>query len=101
MAAAAAVVGAARNRVIRYFRTAEATTPANAIPAPDVPRYVHRQFEMFLRAGVVREASPGRYYLDEVALAEFFAAIRRRLLGIFLVMGLFGVIAVVVVTLVG
>jgi hypothetical protein len=96
-AAAVAIIGGLRRRVIRHFRDAGATTPAAAIPPPDGPPLLRRLFQQFVKRGVIREASPGRYYLDEAALADR-SGIKRRILA---VIGLCLLVIAAVLVLVG
>ncbi|MCW3848990.1 hypothetical protein OF829_17260 [Sphingomonas sp. LB-2] len=61
---AAAAMAVARRRVFSHFFAANAVTPENAVPFATDRRLQQRQFERFLARGVIREAKPGRYYVD-------------------------------------
>lgn len=65
--AAAAAVARARRVIQHEFFHADAVRPDRAIAfTPD--RLVERRiFERWQRAGVIREAAPGRYWMDVVA----------------------------------
>jgi hypothetical protein len=64
-----AMVAAAEQKVLAPLRDAGATAPDRAVPiADDDARGTH--FVSLLRRGVIVEASPGRYYVDEGAIAR-------------------------------
>ncbi len=64
------LAAAAEQRQLAPFRAAGATAPDRAIPlaVDDAARGAH--FESLLRRGVIVQAGPGRFYLDEAALAR-------------------------------
>ncbi|HEY2824053.1 MAG TPA: hypothetical protein VGI83_00765 [Gemmatimonadales bacterium] len=69
-AAAAAVAGRIRH-IIRAFQDGRATSPNSARSLADL-RVDHGMLVRRLREnGVIREASPGTFYLDEAALAAW------------------------------
>lgn len=89
--AAAAAVAAARRQALAYFFAHNAVTPDLAQPyAPD-RRLQRRQFERLQAAGVIREAKPGRYYVDIPAWQAWQGGMKRRvaivLLGALVVLG--------------
>jgi hypothetical protein len=52
-------------RIVRLFREAGALTPATARPFRAQSRIEELEFRRLLRTQIVRESSPGRYYLDQ------------------------------------
>jgi hypothetical protein len=60
-------------RVVRAFREAGATSPRTAQRYHPHSALDESAFESLLAEGIIRQRSPGRYYLDE-------AALRRRVL---------------------
>ena len=75
---------AAERRLIERLMRARAFTAADAQPLPDLRFLEARRLPRLIRAGVVREDTPGRYYLDGPALADRMLW-RRRLLAIVIV----------------
>ena len=65
---AAGAVHAARRRVTQILRDAGALSPETAAPVQLTRGLDRGAFERLLRAGAVREAAPGLYWLDEAAL---------------------------------
>jgi hypothetical protein len=65
-----AVLAAAQQRLLAPFREAGATSPERAIPLEVDKHARNPQFQSLLRRGVLVEASPGRYYLDEAAITR-------------------------------
>ena len=51
-------------RIIRQFREAGALSASTALPFRAQSRIEELWFKRLLRAHVIREASPGRYFLD-------------------------------------
>lgn len=77
-AAAGAAMVRARRRLTAHFRDAGATT-ADAATACAPDRGIERRMlARMIAAGVVREAAPGRYWLDEPVLETWNRARRRR-----------------------
>ncbi len=75
----AAFIAAAARRaerdIIEPLRAAGAVSPATAQPIAPLSGMAGRRFERLISAEVIRQASSGRYFLDE---AEFAAYRRRR-----------------------
>jgi hypothetical protein len=65
---AAAAMAAAERKVLDAFRTADATAPGRARRLDDIGLPRDGAFERLTAAGVLREAGPGEFYLDEAAL---------------------------------
>lgn len=64
--AAAAAVAQARRRLQHEFFHADAVRPDRAIAFEPGRLAERRMFERWQRSGVIREVSPGRYWLDVV-----------------------------------
>jgi hypothetical protein len=77
---AAAVIIRRRKRFIRRFRGAGATSPDRAIPFAQVNTRRSWVFDRLVSHGVIVEAGPDRYYLDENAAEVFMRRRRRRAL---------------------
>ena len=69
----------AERRLIDRLMRARAFTAADAQPLPDLRRIEARHLPRLIRAGVIREGAPGRYYLDGPVLADRLLSRRRRL----------------------
>jgi len=85
MAAGVSVI-LTQDRAIRAFRAAGATSPQSAKPFEEVglkPTWVKRRL---IARGVLLEAAPGAYYLDEERVTRF-AARRRTVAIVILVIG--------------
>ena len=63
--AIAAVIIRREREVVDLFRAAGATSPAGAKSLDEVGVYEAWPLSRLRRRAIVREASPGRYYLDE------------------------------------
>jgi hypothetical protein len=74
----AAVTAAARRRVLRDFREADAHSAPSAIAFEPKRRLERRYFDSLLDFGALVEAKPGAYYLDEEKLAEHRTRGRKR-----------------------
>lgn len=79
VAAVAAARRKARERVLRAFREAGATSAQHAQPMRDQlsDRRARSELARLSDAGVIRQPAPGRFYLDETALADYNANRRR------------------------
>ena len=65
--AAAAAIAKARRDIQHHFFSHDAVQPDRAV-AFDADRMIEqRQFERMRSRGIIREAEPGRYWLDVVA----------------------------------
>ena len=69
--AIAVVITRAERRLIEHLRRAGATSPSTACPLPELHGLEEGRLERFLAAGVIREPSPGSYYVDETLYASF------------------------------
>lgn len=76
-----AIVAASQKRVVRQLREAGATSPERAVPFEAQRQIDSRQMRHLVSHGVVREAGPGFYWVDEAA----WDALRRRRFGMVLV----------------
>lgn len=86
----AAAVAAARRRVLREFREANAVSPPSAIAFEPKRRIDRRYFNSLVDYGAAIETKPGAYYLDEEKVAEHSAKRRKRaltIMGTLLVLG--------------
>ena len=70
MTVAAIVIAQARRRLEDRFLEATAFSPESAIPFTAAGRVEARLFDRLRRAGVIRSAQPGAYYVDQVELAH-------------------------------
>jgi hypothetical protein len=81
---AAAAVAKARRDVQHHFFSEDAVQPNRAVAFEAYSRLQQRQFERMRSRGVIREAAPGRYWLDVVAydidMRERFVRVRLVLL---------------------
>lgn len=68
---AAVVIAARRRRLIRRFRAAGATAPEHAVTLESLGQRPGRMFRRMTEAGVFVATPDGRYYMDEVAAAEY------------------------------
>jgi hypothetical protein len=64
------VLAAAGHGLLEPLRAAGATSPDHAIPLAIHESARGARMESLLRSGVIVEAYPGRYYIDESALAR-------------------------------
>jgi hypothetical protein len=80
----AAAVAKARRDVQHHFFSEDAVQPNRAVAFEARSRLQQRQFERMRSRGVIREAAPGRYWLDVVAydidMRERFVRVRLVLL---------------------
>jgi hypothetical protein len=73
--AVAAAAARARREVQHHFFSHDAVRPERAVPFDAESRMQQRQFERMRSSGVIREGSPGAYWLDVVA---YDSDLRRR-----------------------
>jgi len=66
-----APIHAAERRIVRHLREQGAVSPGAAEPLDDLRRLERRRLPRLVARGVVLEASPGRYYLDEDAWGAY------------------------------
>ena len=91
-ATVAAVIAAKERAIVEAFRDAGATALVTAVPLEQLGVDEHVGFRRLRRHEVIREAVPGRYYLDE----DVWTAVRRTRLRIVTVL-----IAIVVLIAIG
>lgn len=65
--AAAALVARARREIQHHFFSADAVRPDRAVSFDPANGFERRQFERMRSSGVIRQASPGLYWIDIVA----------------------------------
>ena len=94
-ASAAAVIVAKEKHIVAAFRAAGAVSAERAVPPESLGVDTRLAFRRLCQRAVLREGSPGTWYLDEPSW-EALRALRRRLA---LVMLAFVVLAFVVVWL--
>jgi hypothetical protein len=63
----AAMIGRARRRIADYFVVQHALAPDEAVPYAPTRPIEKRQFNRMIAQGLIREAEPGRYWLDRPA----------------------------------
>ena len=90
-----AAMAAARRRVLNTLRGANATAPDRARAIEGLDRMARKQLERLVADGVIRQASPGHYYLDEPALAVWEREQRRKALIAIVVILFLALVAVV------
>ncbi|MBA2626738.1 MAG: hypothetical protein H0U85_01890 [Gemmatimonadales bacterium] len=61
----AAAIRKAEDEVVDQLRAAGATSAANARPLPPLRRIAQGRLDRLMSADVIRQVSPGQYYLDE------------------------------------
>lgn len=57
-------------RIVQQFHAAGALTPATARPFHPQSRIELLEFQRLLRAGIIRERSPGRYFLADRSVTQ-------------------------------
>jgi hypothetical protein len=77
-AAVAAVIIRKEKDLVEHFRGARALTPSTARTAADLGVHPDVAWRILVHRGIVREGSPGMYYLDDQAW-EAHRRNRRRL----------------------
>ena len=80
--AVAAIIAAKTREIVEAFRVARATSVTSGRSLADIRLEDSRIFRGLLRRGLIHEASPGTYYLDEAA----YEADRKRRLTLALVL---------------
>jgi hypothetical protein len=90
--AAAAVIIHREKDLVAHFQSARALDPASAM-APAHQRLGQRiAWRRLVRRGVIREAAPGKFYLDEAAWISLSHS-RRRMATVLMVVMLIGFLA--------
>jgi hypothetical protein len=84
---AAAAIIIREKRIVSAFRRVGATTSAAAVAPETIGVSEHFAFRHLRRHAVLREAGPGRYYLDEPSW-EAWRLLRRRLVLVAIGLGL-------------
>jgi len=82
--AAAALTARARREIQHHFFAADAVRPERALPFDPANGFERRQFERMLKRHIIREESPGRYWLDVVHYDVDLRARHRRVRNILL-----------------
>ncbi len=90
-AAVAAIIARKERELVEHLRLVHATSPANARTIDELQIDTRIAWHALIRRAVIREAAPGRYYLDEPSWTAT-VAIRRR---IALVLGVVAAVAAV------
>ncbi|MDE3052893.1 MAG: hypothetical protein KGL38_07260 [Gemmatimonadota bacterium] len=85
--AMAAILIKRERQLVDHFRGAGATTPGAAKSPDELGVATRLAWERLVQRAVIREAAPGRYYLDEPSW-EAQRALRRRMILVMLVIGL-------------
>ena len=62
-----AAVARERRRIVAHFYVHHAVSAADAVPYVPAKGMGHRQFEEMLAKGILHEASPGRFWIDQAA----------------------------------
>lgn len=88
----------ARRAVIRHFTEHAATDSERAVEYEPTGRLERRMFRQMLDAGAIRQASPGRFYVEAGRLAVFRAGVRRRVVRVALISGVLAASVVAIVT---
>lgn len=99
-ATVAAVIAAKERAIVEAFRDAGATALVTAVPLEQLGVDENIGFRRLRSHEVIREAVPGRYYLDE----EVWAAVRRtrlRLVGVLVAIVLLIALGTVLTTALG
>jgi hypothetical protein len=65
--AAAALTARARRQIQHHFFSADAVRPDRALPFEPANGFEQRQFDRMRERNIIREASPGKFWLDVVA----------------------------------
>ena len=94
-AAVAAVIAAKERAIVEAFRDAGATALVTALPLEQLGVDENVGFRRLRRHEVIREAVPGRYYLDE----DVWTAVRRTRLRVVAVLITFVVLIAIGVSL--
>jgi hypothetical protein len=68
----------AERRIIQRLLRSNAVDQAVAQPLADLQSAESTRLSYLIGRGVIREAPPGRYYLDAPALGEYWFGIRRK-----------------------
>jgi hypothetical protein len=73
------VAAIAERRLIDRLLRARAFTATMAVPLTDLPFAEQRRLQRLREQGVIREDTPGAYYLDGPALADHWSHRRHRI----------------------
>jgi hypothetical protein len=78
--AAVAVIVIKEKHIVAAFRHAGATSPEKADTPAAIGVDERAAFHILIRRAVLREAEPGRYYLDEMSWEALRGTRRRRMM---------------------
>ena len=81
-------ITAVHRRIFQTLLDASATSPDRARPLDDLPWLSRRQVKYMVAQGAVKEAAPGRYYLDERTYAVWLARTQSQVIFMVAVMAL-------------
>ncbi|HZN53867.1 MAG TPA: hypothetical protein VFB67_00970 [Candidatus Polarisedimenticolaceae bacterium] len=70
-------LAAARRRVVRRLEQAGAVSPETAMPLAGLRGLERGRLRHLVTMGVIHEAAPERYWLDEIRYAEYANHLRR------------------------
>jgi hypothetical protein len=90
----AAFIIAKQNQYLRRFQEAGAVSPDNAKSLEQVGCRDSRMFQRMVRREVIRQAAPGKYYLDVEAAQAFRLARRERALNALLIVLVIAVVLI-------
>ncbi|MDT8759655.1 hypothetical protein MZO42_13195 [Sphingomonas psychrotolerans] len=82
----AAVMVQARKRIAAHFLVHHAISPEDAVPYVPTKGMAEKQFRRMRAEGIVREASPGRFWFDREAWKAAEEAKRRVLIPVLLIL---------------
>jgi hypothetical protein len=74
--AVTALIARARRDIQHHFFSSDAVRPERSVPFVANNRIEQRQFEQMCAKGIIRESSPGKFWLDVV---EYDDEVRRRM----------------------
>ena len=94
----AAFIVAKQNQYLRRFQEAGAISPDTAKGLEQVGCRDSRMFRRLVRREVIRQAGPGKYYLDVEAAQAFRKARRERALNALLIILVIAVVAIYFIT---
>jgi hypothetical protein len=85
---------AKQNQYLRRFQEAGAVAPESAMSLEQVGLRDSRMFQRLVRREVIRQAGPGKYYLDVQAAQAFRTARRERALNALLIVLVIAVVLI-------
>lgn len=81
-----AVMVQARKRIVAHFMVQHAISPEDAVPFVPGKGIAERQFRQMLAAGILHEATPGRFWFDRAAWKAAEEEQRRVLIPLLLIL---------------